>query len=58
MTKERIWLAKEVLICCDDVSAVNFAGNKTKYKFITAKIPDFDILQGIRKAMEQGTQTR
>jgi hypothetical protein len=42
---------KVILLCCDNLSALNFAGNVTKYRFITGKLPDFDVLQGIREAM-------
>jgi hypothetical protein len=38
-----------VRICCDNKSAISFPRNRQIYKEITSKIPDFDILQAIRK---------
>jgi Reverse transcriptase (RNA-dependent DNA polymerase) len=35
-------------IVCDNKAAVNYAGDRTKYKFITSDIPDFDVLTAIR----------
>jgi hypothetical protein len=41
-----------ILICYDNLAAVNFAGNTKRYKFITSKIPDSDIIQGVREALQ------
>jgi ribonuclease HI len=43
-----------VLVCCDNASAISFTGDGLRYREITSKVPDFDILQSIRKLTPQG----
>jgi Reverse transcriptase (RNA-dependent DNA polymerase) len=43
---------KDLLICCDNKSAINYAGNHSAYKYITSKIADYDILQPIREILK------
>jgi hypothetical protein len=38
----------EMMLVCDNKSAITLAGNDSKYKYITSKIKDFDIIQAIR----------
>jgi hypothetical protein len=47
--KWRIQGSGTLLICCDNLVAIDFACNSMQYPYITCKIPDFDILQAIRE---------
>jgi hypothetical protein len=42
-----------ITIMCDDQSAINYACNTIRYRYISSKIPDFDVLGTIRFLLKE-----
>jgi ribonuclease HI len=42
---------EKLQICCDNVSALNYAANLDRYRYISGNIPDYDVLSSIRVAL-------